>query len=271
MAKVNLTDRLRAQYDQLFNICDIRPDRAKDVASLLAGIDKGRKRYAGIETALGIPWFFVGVVHCMESSLNFSYHLHNGDPLSARTVQVPSGRPSAGDPPFTWEQSATDALTLRKLDQWHDWTVPGLLYKLEEYNGFGYRLRHPEVLSPYLWSYSNHYTRGKYVSDGTFSPTAVSRQCGAAVLLRRMAEKGMVRFDSTGVPVAPEKAEAGTGPLITYWTTGPEIPGGRELQEFLNRLPGIFVKVDGKPGERTSSALKRATGRYLVGDPRAED
>ena len=271
MARVRLTDRLRAEYEQLFNTCDIRSDRAQEVEPLVGKLGAKRRRYARLETALGIPWFFVGVVHCMESSLNFSRHLHNGDPLTARTVQVPAGRPPTGDPPFTWEESAADALILQKLDQWNDWSVPGLLYKLEEYNGFGYRLRHPEVLSPYLWSYSNHYTSGKYVGDGTFSPTGVSRQCGAAVLLRRMAETGIIRFDSTGVAVAPEEAAAGAKPRITYWTKGPEMPGARELQDFLNRLPGIFVKVDGKPGQRTSSALKRATGHYLVGDPRAED
>jgi len=268
---VNLTARLRAEYEELFNTCDIRPDRAKGIAALLAKIDHGRERYAAIEAALGIPWFFVGVIHCMESSFNFSRHLHNGDPVTARTVRVPAGRPPTGDPPFTWEQSANDALTLEKLDRWQDWSVPGLLYKLERYNGFGYRMRHPEVLSPYLWSYSNHYTSGKYVRDGTFSPTAVSRQCGAAVLLRRMAETGSIRFDGTGVPTAPKAAAARAEPLLTYWTKGPETPGARDLQEFLNRLPGIFVKVDGKPGHRTSAALKRATGRYLVGDPRAED
>ena len=43
------------------------------------------------------------------------------------------------------------------------------LYELERYNGFGYRDRRPQVLSPYLWSFSNHYSRGKYVADGRFS------------------------------------------------------------------------------------------------------
>jgi lysozyme family protein len=85
----------------------------------------------------------------MAASLNFNRHLHNGDPLTARTVQVPAGRPKTGEPPFTWEESATDALMLEKLDQWEDWSVPGTLYKLEQYNGWGYRLAHPDVKSPY--------------------------------------------------------------------------------------------------------------------------
>ena len=271
MAKVPLTDRLRQEYDTLFNTCNIRPETRQEVESLVAKITANQTRYAAVESELGVPWFFVGAIHCLESSLNFTRHLHNGDPLSGRTVHVPANRPRDGQPPFTWEQSAADALTLQGLDRWSDWSVPGLLYRLEAYNGFGYRTRHPEVLSPYLWSYSNHYTRGKYVGDGTFSPTAVSKQCGAAVLLRRMAETGVIQFDNSGVPVDPDDIDVEAEPLISYWTKGPEVPGARTLQEFLNALPGIFVKVDGKPGEKTSTALKRALGRYLVGDPRADD
>jgi hypothetical protein len=33
-------------------------------------------------------------------------------------------------------------------------------------------------------------------------------------------------------------------------------------------MPDISVKVDGKPGERISNALKRVIGHYLIGDPR---
>jgi len=41
------------------------------------------------------------------------------------------------------------------------------------------------------------------------------------------------------------------------------------LQEFLNTLPGAYVKVDGYAGDKTSDAFKRATGYYLHGDSRA--
>ena len=47
-----------------------------------------------------------------------------------------------------------------------------MLFRLEAYNGSGYRDKHPDVKTPYLWSFSNHYTRGKYVADGTVSGTA---------------------------------------------------------------------------------------------------
>jgi hypothetical protein len=52
--------------------------------------------------------------------------------------------------------------------------------------------------------------------------------------------------------------------MIRFWTSGPPVPGGFELQEFLNRLPGIRVDVDGKPGTERPDAFKRVTGRFLL-------
>jgi lysozyme family protein len=63
-----------------------------------------------------------------------------------------------------------------------DWSVPHMLFLLERYNGFGYRSR--GVPTPYLWSLSNLYEKGKFVADGVFDPAAVSKQCGAAVMLK---------------------------------------------------------------------------------------
>jgi lysozyme family protein len=268
MAGVTLTDPLRAEYQRLFDTCLIGASRASAVESLVNRIVAGRARYESVATPLGVPWHIVGVIHAMEASLNFHTHLHNGDPLTARTRQVPAGRPVGGDPPFTWEESAIDALRLERLHQWSDWSVPGALYKLEKYNGFGYRRAHPHVLTPYLWSFSNHYTRGKFVADGRFSDIAVSQQCGAAVLLRRMAERRVVDAAEELPPSPTVTIPRAAGPLLRF-APNKVNPYGRELQAFLNKLPNIYLKEDGKLGERTSNALHEATGRYLDGDPRA--
>jgi lysozyme family protein len=239
-----------------------------------AARSRGGRAICAALMVLGCCWYFVAVVHALEASCNFKCHLHNGDALTARTVQEPPNRPVSGSPPFAWEASATDALAMKKLDQIRDWSVPRMLYQLEAYNGFGYRIRHPEVLTPYLWSFSVHYTRGKYVADGTFSATAMSKQCGSAVLLRRLAELGAIAFAPEG---ALALAEDGESPQRTVEALGPLVrfspkqasPEGEKLQRLLNTFPGIFVKEDGLAGERTSDAFRKVTGHFLSGDPRA--
>ncbi|VVN23598.1 hypothetical protein [Pseudomonas fluorescens] len=266
MAKFSLTPALKKEYEQLFNSCLINPTRLNNLDTLVNSLYENREQYKGVGEKMGIPWGFIAVVHNMESSQNFKKHLHNGDPLTARTKKVPKGRPP-GEPPFTWETSVADALSLHRLGARTDWTLPGTLYQLELYNGIGYRLYHPHVLTPYLWSFSNHYQSGKYVSDGTWSESAKSAQCGAAVLLRRMAENGYIDFIDQPSPAAQD------GPIIVNYSAtklhNPEaVAKAEDLQRWLNTFPGIFVKVDGSPGDRTSAAYFKVTGHYLPGDPR---
>ena len=266
MATLTLTNALRLEYEDLFDTCIVRSQAARLIENIVDKLVDNKETYEAANEASGVPWHFIAVIHNMEASLNFKTHLHNGDPLNARTVQVPKGRPKTGQPPFSWEESAADALALKGLDDTTDWSLAGTLYQLERYNGFGYRLYHPEVLTPYLWSYSNHYTSGKYVADGRWSDTAVSKQIGGAVLLRRMAERRDIEFEDQ--PLAENEK-----PLVVSFSTrksrDPEVVAHAEdLQRWLNTVPGIFVKVDGVPGERTSNAYRAVTGVYLPGDPR---
>jgi lysozyme family protein len=173
---------LKQEYQDSFDRCVMRPEFAGTVAFCLKRLKQGQPSYELVQATNGVPWQFVGIIHCMECGFNFSGHLHNGDPLTARTVQVPKGCPKTGSAPFTWLQSALDALGMRKLNQVTDWSVPHMLYQLEGYNGFGYRKR--GLVSPYLWSFSNLYTKGKFVKDGIFDPEAVSKQCGAGLILK---------------------------------------------------------------------------------------
>lgn len=260
MAAPRFSPALAEEYRRLFDTCTLRPKWQAEVEATLQRIGRDMVRYQAVATPLDVPWTVVALIHQMEASGDFSCHLHNGDPLSARTVHVPAGRPLRGTPPFAWEASAEDALRLESMGSWKDWSLPGMLYKLEAYNGWGYRLRHPEVLSPYLWSGSNHYQSGKFVADGRWSDSAVSRQTGAAVLLRRMAETGLY-LPPAKTPAAPE------APPLRY---SPDIarPHAEALQNFLNTLPGIYLKPDGKLGPRSSEAFRLATGRYLAGDAR---
>lgn len=260
---LTLTDALRAGYETLFATCVIRPERQPEIGAAVQKMIAHKARYKALADTVGVPWTVIAVNHELECGQSFDKHLHNGDPLSAKTVHVPKARPP-GNPPWTWEQSAADALT--GYARWKDWSLAGTLYMLERYNGTGYRLYHPSVLSPYLWCYSTHYTAGKYAADGVWSPTLVSKQAGAAVLLRRLAELGESGFTDRSTPTP-------TTPLVVpYAATRPAgatvLANAKALQNWLNTHPGIFVTPDGWPGKSTSDAYKLVTGHHLPGDPR---
>lgn len=192
--KTNLNGALSKEYVDLWRSCVIRPSRVAEVDAIVNRVVAHKDRYTKAGKPHGVPWHVVAVIHMLEGSGSFSTHLHNGDPLTARTVRVPKGRPKNGTPPFKWEASASDALVFDGLSTWKNWTLPGTLFALERFNGFGYRSKKIQIHSPYLWSFSNQYSMGKFVSDGHFSPSAVSQQCGAAVLLRRMVGRGLVEI-----------------------------------------------------------------------------
>ena len=263
----SLTPELRHEYQNLFDTCVIRAERRAGVEPLVSQLLEHKDRYQTVGNQTDVPWYIIAVIHNMESSQRFTRHLHNGDPLTARTVQVPAGRPVAGNPPFAWEESAVDALVFEKFDRVEDWSLPGALFQLEKFNGVGSRNR--GINTPYLWGFSTHYAKGKFVADGVFDPNAVSQQCGAAVLLRRMVDEGAI-----GIPGRIEPSTAGDveaiGALVEFSRDKRTIQAVR-LQKLLNRFPGISVRLtpDGVPGRNTSDAFKAVTGRFMTGDPRA--
>ena len=135
-------------------------------------------RYKEVASVTSVPWQIIACIHSLESYMDFSKCLHNGQPFNQMTTWVPKGL----GPWDSWEEAAIDALQRKKLPK--AWTIENTLYFLEKYNGLGYRKYHPRIRSPYLWSGTNHYTRGKYTSDGKFSTTAISKQIGAVCILK---------------------------------------------------------------------------------------
>lgn len=192
MAKGSVPAGVAAQYEGRYEVARIRPERAAQIDAEIDRILAARARYERVAAETGVPWHVIAVIHLLESNLSFAKHLHNGDPLTGRTVHVPADRPAApprsGSFPYTWEESAADALS--RFRSWRNWGVAGTLYQLEKYNGWGYQNR--GVPSPYLWSYSDQYERGKYASDGVYDPNLVSRQPGAASVLKRMEERRII-------------------------------------------------------------------------------
>ncbi len=254
---------LKSNYQRLFDGCIVRESKYPQVNRCVETIVGGRSEYEKIAAATGIPWYFTGIVHLMECSCNFKKHLHNGDPLTARTVRVPQGYPKRGNPPFSFFDSAVDALNLEGFSNWSEWSVAGMLFCFEKYNGFGYRRKN--INSPYLWSGSNQYSKGKFVRDGYFDPQAVSSQIGTAVILRRMSE--------LQIAIAGEKDTISvikkTGQHVAFAPKTHQA-SAEELQRLLNAV-GQQLRIDGYAGRNTSDAYQRVTGEYLKGDSQNEN
>lgn len=169
----------QTDYDNCHILDSWKPIAGKTVKDIYAH----RERYKPICDKFKMPVETIGAIHSLESNRNFKTHLHNGDSLEFRTVHVPKGRPVDGQPPFTWEESALDALRLMGTNIHSFDTIPQELFYLEKYNGTGYR-NHPGHKSAYLWSGTTISTPGKFVRDGVFDPKAVSDQLGAVAIIK---------------------------------------------------------------------------------------
>ena len=173
-------------HSERYNLVVINANKLPEVSSVVKKLAQNKPRYEAVTLSManGCPWWFVGIIHFMEGGGKFTRHLHNGDPLSSRTVNVPKGRPLIGNPPFSWEESAIDAMRYMKYDKITDWSLENCLNLFERYNGLGYKKK--GVPSPYLWSYTQFYTAGKYVADGKYDSTAVSKQPGVVAIMKAL-------------------------------------------------------------------------------------
>jgi lysozyme family protein len=182
-----------ASYEDYFWSANIRPEWVPQLDTTLEHIVNGRAKLEHVAQAVHTPWYIIGVFWMQETGGDFSRHLHNGDPLTARTTHVPAGRPQNWPPPpgvDAWEYSAIDALGLYKLNGLEGLSTGEVLERLEQANGLGYRRR--GIISPYLWSGTDIYEKGKFVVDATFDSNAVSRQAGVAAVLRRLHDRGVI-------------------------------------------------------------------------------
>ncbi|NRA62950.1 MAG: peptidoglycan-binding protein [Pseudobacteriovorax sp.] len=260
---INFYD-LKAKYSSLWQSVEINPSTASIVKNVANTIYKNKNRYQKIQKHTDIPWFVIGAIHSLESSSSFKKHLHNGDSLSKRTVRVPRGRPK--DPPnngtrYTFEESAIDALNLKrgilrelggKLD-----SIEKILHYCQAYNGFGYetgagRRTTPPKRSPYLWSMTNQYQKGKYVSDGRFDENAVSQQVGVAASIKSLEENYGLDFNEgktipiENVTIKPQFSvirKGDVGRLVSV------------LQYNLNLLADFSLSIDGVFGPITEGAV----------------
>jgi lysozyme family protein len=252
------------------------PEFMKPAAKAFA--NKGR--YLSIARRAKMPdigWVFIAVSHYRESGADFTKNLGQGDPLDRKTTHVPAGRgPFLG--PQAFEDGAVDALVncAPYAARLTDWTAAGMLTNLERYNGLGYFTgpvtkrngvvvaRYPSQPSPYIWSGTDQYAKGKYVADGVYDPDTVDKQLGCAGLILALIDLDpTIVFDGAPLPapaspvVPPMPAVAVAGVLDARW-----------LQASLNTLgasPPLIV--DGINGPSTRTAVRAfQVGKGLVAD-----
>ncbi len=239
---------LASEYTKLWNTMTIDPADAGKVSQAADKLCSLKVEfYDPVAAATGVPWYVIGLIHNLECGFNTKQNLSNGDPLGAPTTSEPPGRPRS--PPFDWLHCSEDALQAKGLDAIKDWSIERIAYQLEAYNGWGYRRFHPEVLTPYLWSCTNHYTRGKYIADHQFDPTEKSDQVGAMALLRSLIDGGLT------VAAVPGPVEPPPPPPPPVPTGQFEIDGHPQV---LRDTPEAAAKPDGLPILRNMPVEKLA-------------
>lgn len=227
MAAPTLDQREPAYHEQ-WDGASVIPQWHNTAKAVAQKIFANKGVYQRITEKSGVPYWWIGPTHNRESSLNFKTHLHCGDPLTARTVHIPSGRPASGTPPFTFEASALDAINMppHKLGAVKRWSVERACYEWERYNGWGYLKRGP---SPYVWSGTSTYHHGKFVGDGQYRDDVVDKQLGTVVVLKELAlldpdVAAALKDRESGPP--PEVIEHETKDAKTGRKAGAGVAGG---------------------------------------------
>lgn len=189
---------LLQEYRDDYTQCHVLTTWLAEASFAAKRIRLGMDRYQRVGDKVGCPAYVVGLIHLMESDCDFETHLWNGDPLTARTVHFPPGKPeTCGDPPYKWEDSAAEALVYDEIARFNlaETGLAGDLNFLESYNGRGYRNLDQPIKTPYLWSGTDLYTAGKFVevwddSQKKYIPVfrneVVSKQIGCVAVMKAM-------------------------------------------------------------------------------------
>lgn len=232
----------RADYAARWPAMTIPRNRRAAIEAAVRRILQGRARYEAVEATSGVPWWWIGAIHNRESGCDFRGILHNGEKIlgaGRKTRLEPKGR----GPFRTWEEAARDALAIKNLRPGITWTMERCLFEAERFNGFGYR-QFRRIPSPYLWSFTNQYQAGKYVSDSTWDASAVDQQIGVAPLLKMLMEM---------VPEAQFAKSANNSVPASATLSAAEIGA---IQQRLRDLGYYEVgKIDKRWGPKTLAAL----------------
>ena len=176
-------------YPEIIKTLKIDESRLIELKTLNSKFEITKERYQTVSSdCLDFPIDLMFALHYRESSLRFNGVLHNGENIlgtGRKTKLVPKGR----GPFIKWEDSATDALMMKKSLFPKEWTLASKMEFAEKFNGLGYR--NTSEFSPYVFAGTNfHDETGKYVADGKYSSTAQEKQLGVAAILLELNKSG---------------------------------------------------------------------------------
>lgn len=251
--KVPTFAEMKPRYTKLWEDMHIFPKRLPGMKEAAELILRNKDRYIEVCKRLGISenwWVMIGGIHLREGDCSFRTHLHNGDSLKYRTVHVPAGRPrSPAQPPFTWEQSAEDALRMRGLQHLGSFSVELCAYTDEGYNGWGYWEK--GQTSSYDWAGTNDHAAGKFVADHVYSHTAVDAQEGTMPILWELMQldpsvKAFVDASHLpqSVPMAPAEPVE-TVPAVQVAPKEENTPALNSVAPVPAPKPSVWGKVKG--------------------------
>jgi len=226
--------QLQDEYTSLLSTMVVT--RTSETATAAQKLMGYKARYGAVSAQTNVPIVLLATLHNRESDADFRTYLGNGEPLNRVTRLVPKGRG-----PFpSWEAGAIDALKIDGLSSVAEWSWEKALYYGELWNGFG--PRNHGIHTGYLWSGTNHYTRGKYVADGVWDGSHVDTQLGIVPVMKQM-----VALDpSLDLPL--ESGEHESPPL--------RIPLAQEIQHMLNVAGYGPLVEDGSIGRLTRAAIR---------------
>lgn len=230
----------------------------EDLELFAANWKKNKARYEAVAAKANVPAPLVAAIHWRESTGDFSTYLHQGDPLGKAAVHVPKDIPI-----FTkWEDAAVHALTMSDKKQTRDdlgmnsqtKDTAALATYAECYNGLGYH--NHDRASPYVYSGTDKYSKGKYVSDGHYSKNTVDQQLGVMTMLGAI--DGMdKKIDKAPVVGLTGWESVKAGRTLKRGARGPLV---KELQDRLAKV-GFACGDDGSFGptvEKTVRAYQKA-------------
>lgn len=172
----------------LYEICDDWKGRVVQEADALI---KNSNRYLVVQQATGVDWELIASLHNLESGGDFAKTIRDGGAIRAATWEADTINALK-------EQGVTDAFKNNPVDSQKEEFA---CWIAEKWNGFAYR-KYNYGPTPYLWSGTNFYVKGKYVADGKYDPNAVSKQVGFVPLYMEL--RGASHSDDVGPPPIEE-------------------------------------------------------------------